>query len=280
MGNGFMSEESARMMERLADLAIDYGLEVVGALALLIVGWVLAGWAQRSVRRALDRSDRIDGTLRPLIAGIVRYAILAMVVVAVLAQFGIQTASVLAVLGTVGLAVGLALQGTLSNVAAGAMLLILRPFRVGDYIDAEGTAGTVTQLGLFTTELATFDGVYVSVPNAHIFNRSIKNYTRLPTRRIDIQVGISYRDDIDKAFAVATALLEGDARVLQDPPPQVMVMKLADSSVNINLRCWTERTNYWDLLFDLTKGIKQRLDAEGITIPFPQRDVHLIQAGG
>ena len=258
------------------ELLLTYAIDFLVAILLLVFGWLAAAWARRLIRRALEGSGRIDPTLRPVIASAVRYLILVVVLVAVLAKFGIQTASILAVLGAAGLAIGLSLQGTLSNVASGFMLLCLRPFGVSDYVDVEGTAGTVREIGLFTTELETYDGVYVMIPNAQVFGRTIKNYSRLPYRRIDVTVGISYGDDIEKAFAAAFAVLKGDARVRPDPAPQVMVAGLGDSAVNLNLRCWTGRDDYWDLLFDLQKAIKLRLDADGITIPFPQRDVHLI----
>jgi small conductance mechanosensitive channel len=237
----------------------------------------VANWARRSVLRALDKTTSVDVTLKPFFASTVRYFILIMVLIAVLAQFGIQTASIIAMLGAAGLAIGLALQGTLQNIAAGIMLLFLRPFRSGEYIDADGISGTVDEIGLFTTRLRTADGVYVETPNSMLWNRSIVNYNRLPTRRLDVLVGISYSDDIDKAQGALMDLMEKDSRVLDDPAPQTMVMALADSSVNINLRCWTKTDDYWALRFDLTKAVKQRLDKEGISIPFPQRDVHLFQ---
>ncbi len=257
-------------------LVISYAVNVVFALAILILGWGAAHWARGLTRRTFERSGRVDATLRPVIAQIVYYAILVFVVIAVLARFGIQTTSILAVLGAAGLAVGLALQGTLSNVASGAMLLFLRPFSVGDYIDANGTAGTVLEIGLFATYLETFDGVYIMVPNSQVFGSAIQNYSRLPYRRVDVVVGISYGDDVEKALAVSLALMNDDPRVIKDRPAQVMVKSLGESSVDLNLRCWTERANYWELYFDLQKKIKLKLDAEGISIPFPQRDVRLI----
>ena len=270
-----MEKQLEQAIGRFTELAVTYGLEVVGALTILIVGWIVAGWAQRAVRRGLDRVPQVDATLKPLLGSIVRYVVLVLTIIAVLAQFGVQTASIIAMLGAAGLAIGLALQGTLQNIAAGIMLLFLRPFRVGDYIDAEGVAGTVTEIGLFLTEMQTFDGVYRSVPNSQLWSRQILNYSRLPTRRIDHEVGISYGDDIETAFIALKEVLTQDERVLAEPPPQVMVMALADSSVNVNMRCWTHRDNYWDLLFDLRRASKERLDAAGITIPFPQRDVHI-----
>ncbi len=270
-------EQVLNFLDQAVDLGIDYGLDVLGALAILVAGSMVAGWARRSVLRVLNRAPRVDETLKPVIASIVRYGILVFVLIAVLAQFGVQTTSIIALLGAAGLAVGLALQGTLQNIAAGIMLLFLRPFRVGDYIDAEGLSGTVGEIGLFTTHLRTYDGIYLEAPNAKLWNRAILNYSRVEARRLDIVVGISYDDDIDKALAVLLELLTSDARVNAEPAPQVLVKELADSSVNLDLRCWVDAGDYWGLLFDLNKAVKQRLDAEGISIPFPQRDVHLFE---
>ncbi len=268
-------EQIVAALNQAVDLGIQYGLDFLGAVVLLVGGWIVAGWAQRSVLKVLQRTPRVDDTLRPVIGSVVRYLILVFVLVAVLAQFGVQTASIIAVVGAAGLAIGLALQGTLQNIAAGIMLLFLRPFRVGDYIDAEGLAGTVNEIGLFTTHLRTYQGIYLEVPNAKLWNRAILNYSRVTARRLDIVVGISYEDDIDKAQGALLDLMTSDSRANAEPEPQVMVKELADSSVNLNLRCWAAPGDYWSLLFDLNKAIKQRLDAEGISIPFPQRDVHL-----
>ncbi len=270
--------ENVKILDLLSEainLAVQYGLDLLGALIILIGGWIVAGWVQRRLLRVLARAPRVDETLRPVIASVVRYAILVFVLIAVLAQFGVQTTSIIALLGAASLAVGLALQGTLQNIAAGIMLLFLRPFRVGDYIDAEGLSGTVNEIGLFTTHMRTYNGIYLEVPNGQLWNRAILNYSRVPARRLDIVVGISYGDDIDKALGALLDLLTSDERVNAEPGPQVMVKELADSSVNLNLRCWTAPGNYWNLMFDINKAAKQRLDAEGITIPFPQRDVHL-----
>ena len=274
-----METEVIGIVESLWRLAGRYALDVVGALVLLVVGWTAAAWAQRYVGNALERTQGVDATLRPLIASLVRYIVLVLVLIAVLAQFGVQTTSIIALLGTAGLAVGLALQGSLSNVAAGALLLFLRPIRVGEYIEAGGTAGTVVEIGLFATELHTFDGVFVSVPNAQLTSTAIKNYSRLPTRRLDLVIGIDYEDDVDKALGVLNDMLAQDERVLREPAHEVMVRELAESSVNLNIRCWTQRENYWALLFDLNKQAKARLDAEGITIPFPQRVLRHIGSG-
>ncbi len=272
-----MDERTLDLLEQAWDVGLDYSVDFIGAIVIIVVGWMAANWLKRMVRKALDRQKAIDDTLKPFISSLVRYAVLIFVIIAVLAQFGVQTTSIIAVLGAAGLAVGLALQGTLSNIAAGLMILFLRPFKVGDYIDAEGISGTVDMIGLFVTEMRTFDGIYVSVPNAQLWNRTIKNFSRLPTRRLDLVVGVGYGDDLNKAIDVLSDILAKETRVLKDPEAQVLVKELADSSVNLNLRCWTSADDYWALLFDLTRTCKMRLDDEGISIPFPQRDVHVIQ---
>jgi small conductance mechanosensitive channel len=264
----------------LIDTTTQYGLELVAALAILAFGWWLAGRVQRLILRALDRLPRMDATLKPLLSSLVRYTIIAITLVAVLARLGVQTTSIIAVLGAAGLAIGLALQGTLQNIAAGIMLLLLRPFKVGDYIDAGGIAGTVDEIGLFTTDMKTYDGLYRSVPNASLWNTSILNYSRLPTRRMAVPVGIAYEDDVEKAMALLLDHLKQDSRVLSEPAPQVLVTGLGESSVELSLRCWSERTDFWTLKYELNKNAKLWLDAAGISIPFPQRDVHLIPTPG
>tara|TARA_Y100001936_G_scaffold210370_1_gene217107 strand:- start:5972 stop:6700 length:729 start_codon:yes stop_codon:yes gene_type:complete len=238
---------------------------------------MIAGWAGRKTRSLLSKSGKVDETLIPFLSSIVRYIILIFMIIAVLGKFGVQTASIIAVLGTVGLAVGLALQGTLSHFAAGVVLLILRPFKIGEVIDAGGKVGAVEEIGLFATNLKTADGIFVYVPNGSLLGAAITNFSRNATRRIDITVGISYTDDIPKSLSAAQALMDSDSRILKDPESQTMVMSLGDSAVNIHMRCWTTGDDYWDVLFDLNKGIKERYDAEGISIPFPQRDIHIVE---
>ncbi len=264
----------------LIQTGISFGLEIAAALAILALGWWLATRVQKLILRTLDRLPRMDTTLKPFISSVARYAIIAITLVAVLARLGIQTTSIIAVLGAAGLAIGLALQGTLQNIAAGIMLLLLRPFKVDDYIDAGGIAGTVNEIGLFTTDMTTYDGVYRSVPNASLWNTSILNYSRLPTRRMDIPVGIAYEDDVEKAMALLLDHIKQDNRVLAEPAPQVLVTGLGASSVDLTLRCWSQRTDFWTLKFEFNKNAKLWLDAAGISIPFPQRDVHLIPTPG
>ena len=258
-------------------LALPYATNALGALVILIVGWIASGWVRSMVERALDRTTRLEPTFRGPISQAARYGVLVVVLIAVLGQFGIETASILAVLGTAGVAIALALQGTLSNVAAGMMLLMLRPFRAGEYIDAVGIGGTVREIGLFVTQLATADGVYLSVPNSQLWNKPIHNYSRNPTRRLDLVIGVGYDDDLEKAVRVLKEEFVADERLLADPAPQALVSQLGDSSVNVTLRGWLNAADYWSVLFDMTRRTKLRLDAEGISIPFPQRDVHIKQ---
>ena len=270
-----LQQEAMILYEDLAPVAIAIAINVISAIAILVVGLIVARWAANATRKALSR-PRFDATLALILSAIVRYFIIVVVLVAILSQFGVQTASIIAALGAAGLAIGLALQGTLSNIAAGVMLLFLRPFQVGDYIDAEGIGGTVDELGLFTTQLRTADGIYVSVPNSNIWNRQIMNYSRLPTRRVNIPIGISYSDDIAKAQEVLQTLMAGDDRILQTPEPQVLVTGLGESSVDLSVRCWTSTNDFWSVLWDLNKRSKELLEEAGITIPFPQRDLRIV----
>ena len=271
-----MEQKISEAYQAVIEVVATYGLDILGAIVILVVGMMVAGWAQRATRRALSRVNRLDETLRVFFASIVKYLIIVFVILAVLNQFGVQTASLIALLGAAGLAIGLAMQGTLSNVAAGVMLLIFRPFKVGDYIDAGGQAGTVRELGLFITELNTPDNVRISVPNGSVWGSAIKNYSFNPTRRVDWVIGISYGDDIGKAMAAISDVIAGDERAHKDPAPMIAVTELADSSVNLVVRVWCDSGNYWPVKFDLTRAFKERLDADNITIPFPQRDIHMI----
>lgn len=270
-----MNTSPEQLWAEFGPIITDLSVNVISALVLIIVGWSIAGWAHRAVRRGLGRFKDMDRTLISVVAGVTRYFILITLLVMVLGRFGVQTASILAALGAAGLAVGLALQGTLANIAAGVMLLVLRPFRIGDYVNANGNEGTVEEVGLFSTEFTTYDGLYVSVPNSGIWGGRILNYSRNPNRRHDIVVGISYRDDIDRAQEILLGVIRNDPRVLSEPAePQVLVRELADSSVNLGMRFWTTGDDFWPASFELRKAAKKALDEAGITIPFPQRDVH------
>ena len=258
----------------LLPLLTTWGLRAIGGIAVLIVGLMFARSVRRALTRVFERTD-MDVTLEKFLTSLFYYVILTMAGVAALSMMGIQMASVLTIMGAAGLAVGLALQGTLSNVAAGVMLLIFRPFKVGDYVDAGGTAGTIEAIGLFATKLNTPDNVHIIVPNSGIYGGTIRNFSHHQTRRNDMVVGISYDDDIGLAMDTIRSVLDAEGRVLKDPEYVVAVGELGDSSVNILVRPWCKVTDYWALRFDLTRAFKEGLEAAGCSIPYPQRDVHL-----
>lgn len=261
-------------LEGTVAAASTWGLQVIGAIVVLIVGRWIAGMARKAVRRSLERS-KVDATLVPFLSGGVYYLLLGVVIIAVLSLFGIETTSLVAVLGAAGLAVGLALQGSLSNFAAGVMLLLFRPIRDGDFVEVAGTSGSVREIGIFTTNLDTPDNVRIIVPNSSIFGSIIKNYNANDTRRLDLTIGISYDDDIAEAVKIVDRVVKADARTLDDPAPTIAVGGLGDSSVDLVVRPWCNRTDYWPLRFDLLRALKEELEAGGCTIPYPQRDVHL-----
>jgi small conductance mechanosensitive channel len=258
-------------------LFVENAIPVILAIIMLYVGYIVSKWAGNRVRKACDKSPKIDDTLSPLISKTVKFLVLIVVFILVLDNFGMRITSFIAILGAAGLAIGLALQGTLSNVASGVMLLTLRPFRIGDFIIAGGTSGVVDEISLFTTQLHTPDNVFVMVPNSSVWGSEIKNFSRNDTRRNDMVFGIGYSDDIDKAMTVLKRILEDDERVLKDPAPMIAVSELGDSSVDFVVRPWCKKEDYWALRFDIIKKVKQTFDKEGISIPFPQRDVHLFQ---
>lgn len=270
-----MEQSAEEVWTLVVGLVTSYGLSVVGAIVILIVGFVIAGWVRSSVKKTLTRMKKVDETLRGFFSSLAYYAVVIFTIIAVLAQFGVQTTSFIAVVGAAGLAIGLALQGTLSNVAAGVMLLLFRPFKIGDYIEGGGLAGTVKDITLFVTELATPDNVQIIAPNSQLWGSAIKNYSFHPTRRVDIVIGIAYEDEIDKALAAIVDECQKDSRVQGDPAPMAAVTDLGDSSVNFTVRVWCNAADYWALKFDLTKNLKNRMDAENISIPYPQRTVHM-----
>ena len=269
----------ATAMGTASELLSEWGLKVLGAFAVLLLGWIVAKAFRGAAGKALRRT-KIDATLVPFLSSIAYYLVLVVTLVAALGLVGIQTASVVAVLGAAGLAVGLALQGTLSHFASGVMLLYFRPIRVGDFVDIAGTAGTVSEVGLFATSLNTPDNVRIIVPNSSIWGQTIKNFNTNDTRRIDLVMGVDYGDDLATAAATMKRVIEEDERVLSEPAPVVAVDALADSSVNFVVRPWCKRQDYWQLRWDLTERMKKELEAAGCSIPFPQRDVHLHQVGG
>jgi small conductance mechanosensitive channel len=264
------------LLQSVWELILLYGLKALAAIVILIVGrWVARG-LRNLVQRMMRKAD-IDLTIVSFVCNLIYVALLVFVVIAALGQLGIQTTSFIAVLGAAGLAVGLALQGSLANFAAGFLLILFRPFCVGDYIEGGGVAGTVEEIQIFTTTLKTPDNKMVIIPNAKITGDNIINWSTKGTRRVDMVFGIGYGDDIDSAKQTMADVLVADDRILKDPPPQIALMELGDSSVNFVVRPWVKINDYWGVYFDTMEKVKKAFDAKGITIPYPQRDVHVYQ---
>ncbi len=258
------------------DLVVANYKPVLAAIVILVVGRVIAGWARKITRKALASGD-VDQTLIPFVSKLVYYAIMAVTVIAVLNRIGVATTSVVAIFGAAGLAIGLALQGTLGNFASGVMLLVLRPFNVGDFVDAGGTTGKVEEIGVFATTLTTPDNIKIVVPNTQIAGGTISNYNGKDTRRVDMVMGISYDDNIQTAIDTIRRIVTAHDMVLAEPEPMIEVSNLGDSSVDIVVRPWCKTEDYWNLRFDLTRSLKEGLEAAGCSIPYPQRDVHMYQ---
>ncbi len=263
----------------LMELVTTWGIKVLGALAVLAIGRMIAGLMRRMAVRGMQRA-KLDATLIPFLSSMVYYLLLTLVIIAVLGLFGVPTAQFVAILGAAGLAVGLALQGTLANFAAGVMLLVFRPFRVGDFVEVGGSAGSVVAIHVFSTTMNTGDNVRIVVPNGTVWGAVIKNYSVNDTRRNDMVVGVSYDDDLGKVIEIIKGVLAADSRVLQDPEALVAVDEMADSSMNLVVRPWCKKEDYWDLRRDLTRKLKEELESGGCSIPFPQQDVHMHQVAG
>ncbi|PTY37333.1 mechanosensitive ion channel protein [Saccharospirillum sp. MSK14-1] len=257
-----------------APLMLRVGYQIILVLLVFIVAGILSRTLKSQVTKNSKRFARLDPMLVPIFAGMVGYSVYVIAVVIVLDIFGVNTNSIVALLGAAGLAVGLALKDTLSNIAAGIMMLMLRPFRTGDYISFNSTSGTVEEITLFNTILITPDGQYVSAPNSNVWGATIQNSTRNGTRRMDVVVGVAYDDDLNAGFAALRKIVDAEPRFLPDPPPQIMVQSLGDSSVNLQIRAWATVDDYWPLWWDMQRVVKDEIEAAGLTIPFPQRDVH------
>jgi len=264
------------MIANSQDILLNYGLKVLAAIAIFLVGKWVSNLLTRLVRRLMEKSG-VEAILVNFIANITYAALLVFVVLAALNQLGIQTTSFIAVIGAAGLAIGLAMQDSLSNFAAGVMLIIFRPFKTGDFIEAAGTSGTVLQINIFTTTLKTGDNRLIHVPNGNIISGNIVNFSANETRRIDLLYGIGYDDDIKQAKAIIEHILKSDDRVLDEPAPTIGVAELADSSINIAVRPWVKTEDYWATLFALNEIVKEKFDEAGISIPYPQTDIHLIK---
>ncbi len=253
------------------DEVLGFGAKAVGALVVLIIGLRVAGWLGGLVRKISLKQENIDDTLGNFFGSMVRWAVTAAVFIAVLQVFGVPATSFVAVLGALTLAIGLSLQGALGNIASGVMIMIFRPYKLGDYVEAAGAAGTVKDINLFQTVLATPDNIQVMVPNSQAIDGVIKNYSGYSTRRVDVTFGIDYGDDIDKAIGIIKSIVDADSRIHRDPEPFAKVVNLGDSSVDIATRSWVNASDYWDVKFDLTKQIKEAFDQQGISIPYPHQ---------
>lgn len=261
-------------IEGIVELAMLYGVQVILALTIFIVGKWVAKKIANIVQRVLAKNN-VDPAIQHFVGSLVSWVLIIFVVIASLGQLGIQTASFVAIVGAAGLAVGLALQGSLANFAAGVLILIFRPFKVGDFIEVAGVSGVVQKIQIFTTELHSPDNKKIIVPNGGVISGNITNYSANDTRRVDLVFGVGYGDDINAAKAVLQSVVAAEPKVLQDPAPTIAVVELADSSVNLVCRPWVNTADYWDVYFNITEAAKKALDAQGISIPFPQRDLHL-----
>lgn len=265
-----MNADLQTMLREAGRLVGGFTAELAGAVAILVIGWWFASWAGRWLRRSLARVPRMDPMLVPLAASAVRYGILIVTVLAVLAQFGVETTSLIAVLGAAGLAIGLALQGTLANVASGVMLLLLRPFKAGDYIEAGAIAGTVDEIGLFSTELRTADNRYLAVPNKTLFEAPIVNASRLPTRRIDVLAVLAHDADADRALALMAEQAAADARVQREPKPVVGIRAMTPAGVELVVQVWTRAADALALQFTLNAAVRRALTAAGLPFARPR----------
>lgn len=253
-----------------------YGINIIVAIIILIVGFWIAKMITKSTTKIMIKRE-MDPTLVKFLSGIVKTLLYVFVIIAAIDKAGIESTSLVAVLGAAGLAVGFALQGSLSNFAAGVMLIIFKPIKVGDFVEAAGVMGVVQEVGIFITTLTSPDNKVIYVPNSQMSGGIITNYSVKDTRRVDMEFGIGYTDDIDKARKVILEVLSNDERILKDPAPDVFVGTLGDSSVNFKVRPWVKGADYWGVYFDVTENIKKKFDENNISIPFPQTDVHLFQ---
>ena len=263
------------VLERIYALVVQYGMKFVMAIVVLLVGLMVVKWITKGMVKMMKKGN-VNESLIPFLKSMTNILLKVMLIISVMGMVGIQMTSFIAILGAAGLAVGLALQGTLQNFAGGVMILLFKPYEVGHFIEAQGFMGTVKEIQIFTTVLSTPDNRKVIIPNSPLATGSITNFSAMPTRRIDFAFGIGYSDDIDKSKAILLKMAQKDDRVLkEDNPPEVMVEALADSSVNLKLRVWVKSEDYWSLFFDITENVKKQFDGAGISIPFPQQDVHL-----
>lgn len=256
------------------DLAIKYGLKLLMAIVVLIIGlWIIKGII-KLVRKNMEKRD-VDATLRQFLGSMLSMILKILLIITVISMMGVEMTSFVAILAAAGFAIGMALSGTLQNFAGGVMLVIFKPFKVGDFIDAQGYMGTVKEIQIFNTIMKTPDNKTIIIPNGGLSTSSMTNFSTEPQRRVDFTFGIGYDDDIDKAKGLIEGLIKADDRIFKDPAPFIAVSELADSSVNFAVRVWADAANYWGIFFDLTENVKKTFDKEGISIPYPQTDVHV-----
>jgi small conductance mechanosensitive channel len=270
------TEEATPLLEKVQTMGLEYGTKILGALIVLIVGFWVAKMIKKGITKLMEKRG-VDATLISFVASLLYMAMKIFVIVAALEKLNIKTTSFIAILGAAGLAIGLALQGSLANFAAGVLMIIFKPIKVGDFVEAGGAVGSVEEIGIFTTILKSPDNKKIIIPNAGVTGGNITNFNVNGTRRIEIIAGIGYDDDIDKAKAILNDIVASDDRILKDPAPQVAMSEMADSSVNFVVRPWVKPVDYWGVYFDMTETIKKKFDEAGVSIPFPQRDVHLYE---
>lgn len=263
-------------VEQAIGVLTRYGMQILAAVVILVVGLWLAKKIKSLFIKALQKKE-VDQTLVGFFSSMLYGALAVFVVIAAISKLGIQTTSFVAVIGAAGLAVGLALQGSLSNFASGVLLILFKPFQAGNFIKAGGEMGTVVEVGILTTELKTPDNIKIIMPNSQVLGGAITNFSAHSTRRVDMTIGVGYGDDLNKAKSILEGIIEADERILKEPAPQVAVANLGDSSVDFVVRPWVNSADFWAVKFDFTKAVKEKFDAEGVSIPFPQRDVHVFQ---
>lgn len=258
----------------LVGFAIEYGVKIISALAVLLIGLWIIKLLNSGIKKMMEKRT-IDITLQPFLRSLISTLLKVLLAITVMSMVGIEMTSFIAILGAAGLAIGLALSGTMQNFAGGVMILILKPFKVGDFIEAQGFTGTVKEIQIFNTILNTVDNRMVIIPNGGLSTGSMVNYTAEPTRRLDITFGISYSDDVEKAKKIISDIVSADPRVLKDPPVFVRLAELGDSSVNLAMRVWLSSSDYWDVHFDTMEKVYEAFNAQNVSIPFPQMDVHV-----
>jgi small conductance mechanosensitive channel len=278
IGNMITNFSPETLMDQMKELVIMYGIDILIAIIILIVGKFIVKAICKFVKKSLTKSGKLDEMLISFLTNILNALLMAFVFISALSQLGIKTTSLVAVLGAGVLAIGLALQGSLSNFASGVLIIILKPFKVGDFIEAAGTSGVVQEVNVFTTELTTPDNKRVIIPNTPIMSGSITNFSHHPTRRVEVIASVSYDDDIDTVKGLLDGIIKKTKLVLAEPASAVVLKTLNDSSVDFAVRVWVNTADYWTVLFDMQEQIKKTFDANNISIPFPQTDVHLYKS--